>query len=235
MKQRVLVSWSSGKDSAWMLHVLRQRDDVEVVGLLTTINETFGRVAMHGVRREILQAQALAVGLPLWEVPLPWPCTNADYELRMHRWLMKAKQAGITAVAFGDLFLEDVRAYREHQLASTGIIPLFPLWGKPQDTATLAETMLSAGLRAVVVCVDPRKLSPPQRWAGRWYSQQFLQELPHDVDPCGERGEFHTLCVSGPMFRYGLTITLGAMVERDGFYFVDTQLATEPKNAEGHR
>jgi diphthamide synthase (EF-2-diphthine--ammonia ligase) len=132
MKQRVLVSWSSGKDSAWMLHVLRQRDDVEVVGLLTTINETFGRVAMHGVRREILQAQALAVGLPLWEVPLPWPCTNADYELRMHRWLMKAKQAGITAVAFGDLFLEDVRAYREQQLASTGIIPLFPLWGKPR-------------------------------------------------------------------------------------------------------
>jgi uncharacterized protein (TIGR00290 family) len=233
MKHRVLVSWSSGKDSAWMLHVLRQQDDVEVIGLLTTINETFGRVAMHGVRREILRAQAHAVGLPLWEVPLPWPCTNADYEQRMHRWLVSAKQAGITAVAFGDLFLEDVRAYREQQLATTGITPLFPLWGKPQHTAALAETMLSAGLQAVVVCVDARRLSPPQSWVGRCYSRQFLQELPSDVDPCGERGEFHTLCVSGPMFRHSLTVALGEVVEREGFYFVDLQLAPGSQSSAG--
>lgn len=226
MKQRILVSWSTGKDSAWTLHVLRQQDDVEVVGLLTTVNEVFGRVAMHGVRREVLLAQAEAVGLPLWEIPLPWPCTNADYEQRMQRWLVKAQQAGITAVAFGDLFLEDIRAYREKQLAGTGITPLFPLWGKPQDTATLAETMLSAGLQAVVVCVDPRKLSPPQHWVGHQYSRQFLEKLPRDVDPCGERGEFHTFCIAGPMFLRSLTVTFGTVVEREGFYYGDVQLAT---------
>ncbi len=209
-----------------MLHVLRQRDDVEVVGLLTTVNEAFGRVAMHGVRRDILRAQARAAGLPLWEIPLPWPCSNAAYEERMHRWCTYARQAGITAVAFGDLFLEDVRAYREQRLAQVGLRPLFPLWGRPQDTAALAETMLAAGLQAAVVCVDPRRLDPPQRWIGRWYTRQFLQDLPADVDPCGERGEFHTLCVAGPMFRHPVKITLGTAVERDGFWFLDSQLAT---------
>lgn len=209
-----------------MLHVLRQRDDVEVVGLLTTVNEAFGRVAMHGVRREVLRAQARAAGLPLWEIPLPWPCSNVEYEERMLRWCTCARQAGITAVAFGDLFLEDVRAYREQKLAQVGLRPLFPLWGRPQDTAALAETMLAAGLQAVLVCVDPRRLDPPQRWIGRWYTRQFLQDLPADVDPCGERGEFHTLCVAGPMFHHPLKITLGTAVERDGFWFLDSQLAT---------
>jgi uncharacterized protein (TIGR00290 family) len=226
MRERVVVSWSSGKDSAWMLYGLRQRDDVEVVGLLTTVNEAFGRVAMHGVRRDILRAQARAAGLPLWEIPLPWPCSNTEYEERMHRWCTCARQAGITAVAFGDLFLEDVRAYREQKLAQVGLRPLFPLWERPQDTAALAETMLAAGLQAVLVCVDPRRLDPPQRWIGRWYTRQFLQDLPADVDPCGERGEFHTLCVAGPMFRHPVQITLGTAVERDGFWFLDSQLAT---------
>jgi len=210
-----------------MLHVLRQRDDVEVVGLLTTVNEAFGRVAMHGVRREVLRAQARAAGLPLWEIPLPWPCSNVEYEERMLRWCTCARQAGITAVAFGDLFLEDVRAYREQQLGQVGLRPLFPLWGRPQDTAALAETMLAAGLQAAVVCIDPRRLDPPQRWIGRWYTRQFLQDLPSDVDPCGEQGEFHTLCVAGPMFRYPVQITLGTAVERDGFWFIDSQLASE--------
>ncbi|MCS7021976.1 MAG: adenine nucleotide alpha hydrolase [Gemmataceae bacterium] len=227
---RVLISWSSGKDSAWLLHVLRQRADVDVVGLLTTVNEKFGRVAMHGVRREVLQAQAQATGLPLWEIPLPWPCSNADYEQRMNQWLTRAQQAGITAVAFGDLFLEDVRAYREKQLAATGIIPMFPLWGKASATAQLAHDMLAAGLQAVVVCVDPSQLQPPLAWIGRRYDTDFLRELPPHVDPCGERGEFHTLCVAGPMFRYPLDITLGSVVQRDGFYFVDVQLASPLNN-----
>lgn len=207
-----------------MLHVLRQRDDVEVVGLLTTVNEVFGRVAMHGVHRDILRAQARAAGLPLWEIPLPWPCSNADYEQRMYRWCTCARQAGITAVAFGDLFLEDVRAYREQKLAAVGLKPLFPLWGHPQDTAALAETMLAGGLQAAVVCVDSQRLAPPQRWIGRWYNLQFLWDLPQDVDPCGERGEFHTLCVAGPMFRHPLKIALGTVIERDGFWFIDSQL-----------
>jgi uncharacterized protein (TIGR00290 family) len=181
---------------------------------------------MHGVRRDILRAQARAAGLPLWEIPLPWPCSNAEYEERMLRWCICARQAGITAVAFGDLFLEDVRAYREQRLAQVGLRPLFPLWGRPQDTAALAETMLAAGLQAAVICIDPRRLDPPQRWIGRWYTRQFLQDLPSEVDPCGERGEFHTLCVAGPMFRHPVKITLGTAVERDGFWFLDSQLAS---------
>jgi uncharacterized protein (TIGR00290 family) len=208
-----------------MLYQLQQQRDVEIVGLLTTVNERFQRVTMHGVRREILQAQAAAAGLPLWEVPIPWPCSNEDYEQRLQECLQRARQAGVDAVAFGDLFLEDVRAYRERQMAHTGVRPLFPLWGKPANTFGLARRLLSAGVRAVVVCVDPVRLTPPTAWLGRFYDEAFLQELPPDVDPCGERGEFHTLCIAGPMFRWNLSIQFAEMVQREGFWYLDVGLA----------
>jgi len=218
MKEKVLLSWSSGKDSAWALHVMRQRG-VEVVGLLTTINEAFGRVAMHGVRVELVQAQADAVGLPLWRVPLPWPCSNDDYEARMRAVVEKATSAGVTAFAFGDLFLEDIRAYRERQLADTGLKPLFPIWGTPSDTPALVRTMIASGLRATLTCVDPRQLSPT--FAGREFDADLFADLPVSVDPCGERGEFHTFCHTGPVFESPIRVRTGEVVERDGFWFAD--------------
>ena len=218
--KRVLLSWSSGKDSAWALHVLRQRGEVEVVGLATTFNEAFGRVAMHGVRAELVQAQADAAGLPLWPVPLPWPCSNDEYEIRMRAAVEKAKAAGVTAFAFGDLFLADIRAYRERQLAGTGVEPLFPIWGTPDDTPALARTMIDAGLQATLACVDPRQLSPT--FAGRAFDRALLADLPSGVDPCGERGEFHTFCRAGPMFAAPIRVRAGETVERDGFWFADS-------------
>ena len=217
--KRVLLSWSSGKDSAWALHVLRQRGEVEVVGLATTFNEAFGRVAMHGVRAELVQAQADAAGLPLWPVPLPWPCSNDEYEIRMRAAVEKAKAAGVTAFAFGDLFLADIRAYRERQLAGTGVEPLFPIWGTPDDTPALARTMIDAGLQATLACVDPRQLSPT--FAGRAFDHALLADLPSGVDPCGERGEFHTFCHAGPVFERPIRVRAGEVVERDGFWFAD--------------
>jgi uncharacterized protein (TIGR00290 family) len=214
---RVLVSWSSGKDSAWMLHALRQRHDVELVGLLTTVNETFGRVAMHAVRRELLAAQAGAAGLPLMEIPLPWPCSNDEYERRMSAAVGAAHARGVTHVAFGDLFLEDVRAYRERQMADTGLTPLFPLWGR--DTALLAREMIASGLRARLTTVDPRHL--PASFAGREFDTSLVDDLPAGVDPCGERGEFHSFCYDGPMFHHPIDIQPGDVVERDGFVFAD--------------
>lgn len=222
-KRRVLLSWSSGKDSAWTLHVLRQQPDIEVVGLLTTFNEAANRVAMHAVRHALVEVQAGATGLPLWPVPLPWPCSNADYEQRMLEVIGHARQQGITHVAFGDLFLEDVRDYRIRQLSGTGIDPLFPLWGSPANTPDLARRMLSAGLRAVVTCVDPKQLPAP--FAGRLYDSAFLAELPSGVDPCGERGEFHTFCFGGPMFQRQIDIQVGETVSRDGFCFTDLSYA----------
>ncbi len=219
MKPRALLSWSSGKDCAWALHVLRQHDDVEVVGLVTTINEAFGRVAMHGVRTELVQAQADAIGLPLWVVPLPWPCSNDEYETRMRDVIVTARTDGVTAFAFGDLFLSDVRAYREHQLAGTGIEPLFPLWGTADDTPNLARSMIFNGLRATLVCVDPRQLTTT--FVGRTFDSTLLADLPHNVDPCGERGEFHTFCHTGPMFKTPIRTQVGEVVERDGFCFAD--------------
>ncbi len=217
--KRVWLSWSSGKDSAWALYALRQQPDVEVVGLLTTFNESNHRVAMHGVRRELVEAQAEAAGLPLWPVFLPYPCSNEDYEQRMWAALERARQVGITHVAFGDLFLEDIRAYRERMMAGTGLEPLFPLWCGPAETRSLAEGMLAGGLQAVVTTVDPQHL--PESWAGRSYDRQFLAELPETVDPCGERGEFHTFCWAGPMFAQALAVQVGEWVVRDGFVFVD--------------
>jgi uncharacterized protein (TIGR00290 family) len=217
--KRVLLSWSSGKDSAWTLHVLRQQKDVELAGLLTTFNAAAGRVAMHAVRRELVEAQAAAAALPLWSVELPWPCSNAQYEARMHDVIERARQAGITHIAFGDLFLEDIRAYRERQLAGTGLEPLFPIWGTPADTPALARRMLAADLRAVLTCVDPKQLEG--RFVGRWFDAELLTDLPASVDPCGERGEFHTFCCAGPMFTAPIAVQLGEAVLRDGFWFVD--------------
>lgn len=219
MKPKVLLSWSSGKDSAWALHRLRQRGGVEVVGLVTTLNEAFGRVAMHGVRAELVQAQADAAGLPLWPVPLSWPCSNDEYEARMRDVIEKARSAGITAFAFGDLFLADIRAYRERQLAGTGIEPLFPIWGTPADTPALARDMIAAGFRATLACVDPRHLSPT--FAGREFDGELLADLPPGVDPCGENGEFHTFCHAGPVFARTIPMRVGDVVGRDGFCFVD--------------
>jgi len=217
--RRVLLSWSSGKDSAWALYVLRQEPDVDVVGLLTTFNEAADRVAMHAVRRGLVEAQAAATGLPLWAVDLPSPCSNADYEAKMAAVIERARGEGITHVAFGDLFLEDIRNYRIHQLAGTGIEPLFPLWGAVSATTDLARRMLAAGVRAVLTCVDPRQL--PDSFVGRQYDKALLTELPEGVDPCGERGEFHTFCYGGPMFAADIAVEIGERVTRDGFHFAD--------------
>lgn len=217
--RRVLLSWSSGKDSAWALHLLRQQRDTEVVGLLTTLNEATDRVAMHAVRRELVEAQAEAVGLPLWPVFLPWPCSNEEYERRMAAVIARVTAAGITHVAFGDLFLEDVRAYRVRQLAGTGIEPLFPLWGSAADTPVLADRMVAAGLKAVLTCVDPQKLAAS--FVGRQFDATLLAELPALVDSCGERGEFHTFCYDGPMLARPIPVQVGEIVSRDGFCFAD--------------
>ena len=214
---KAILCWSSGKDSAWTLHVLRQRQEVEVVGILTTINEVHNRVAMHAVRVSLLQAQAEAVGLPLWTVPIPSPCSNEQYEMAMKTAVQRALAAGVTVMAFGDLFLEEVRRYRETQLAGTGLSPLFPIWGL--STPLLAREMLSAGLRARITCVDPKQI--PSAFAGREFDETLLADLPAGADPCGERGEFHTFAYAGPMFRQPVPIQTGKIVTRDGFVFAD--------------
>ncbi|MCK6471992.1 MAG: adenine nucleotide alpha hydrolase [Planctomycetes bacterium] len=216
-KPKALLAWSSGKDSAWSLHVLRQKGEVEVVGLLTTINETFDRVAMHAVRRELVEAQAAAAGLPLWKVPIPWPCPNEVYEQRMAEAVAKARSEGIAQIAFGDLFLEDVRQYRVNKLTGTGVEPIFPVWGLPTDK--LAREMIAAGVETVITCVDPKQLDP--KFAGRAFDEKLLAELPPSADPCGEKGEFHSFCHAGPMYRARIPIKVGEIVERDGFRFAD--------------
>jgi uncharacterized protein (TIGR00290 family) len=225
MKPKVLLAWSSGKDSAWSLQVLRAQAEVEIVGLLTTINEAFDRVAMHAVRTELLRAQAEAADLPLWPVPIPWPCSNAAYEAAMDTAMARARAEGITHTAFGDLFLEDIRRYREERLAPTGITPLFPIWGMPTDA--LARRMIEGGLRARLTCVDPKSLDA--RFAGREFDAALLAELPPSVDPCGERGEFHTFTYDGPMFRRPVPIRAGETVTRDGFVFADLLAASAYK------
>ncbi len=215
--KKTWLSWSSGKDSAWSLYRLRERSDIQVAGLITTVNERHQRVAMHAVRLSLLEAQAEAAGLPLHVVPIPDPCSNEAYEAAMGRLIDKAKQEEVTHMAFGDLFLEDIRAYRERQLSGTGITPLFPLWQIPTDQ--LAREMIAGGLRAVITCVDPRHLAPA--FAGRTFDATFLADLPKEVDPCGERGEFHSFAVEGPMFRYPISVSVGEVVTRDGFVFAD--------------
>jgi uncharacterized protein (TIGR00290 family) len=221
--KKILLSWSSGKDSAWSLEVLRQRSDVEVVGLLTTINTHFQRVAMHGTRYELLKAQAAVAGLPLWEVPLPWPCSNEFYEQAMATACASATSQGISGIAFGDLFLEDVRRYREDRLRGTGLDPIFPLWGR--DTRELILEMIDGGLRARIVCVDPTKLS--KDFAGCNLNHDLVQRLPKTVDPCGENGEFHTFAYAGPMYYHSIPIETGERVERDGFVFADVLPGSE--------
>jgi uncharacterized protein (TIGR00290 family) len=213
---KVLLSWSSGKDSAWTLHVLRQQG-IHPAALLTTINEAADRVAMHGVRSALLQAQARAAGLPLIVVRLPHPCSNEVYEERMALAVAQARSNGFTHAAFGDLFLEDVRRYREERLAETGLTPLFPLWGRP--TNDLALDMIAGGIEARLTCIDMRVL--PRSFAGRVYDAQLLHDLPEGVDPCGERGEFHTCVVGGPMFDRRIDVLAGEIVQRDAFVFCD--------------
>jgi len=215
--KRVLLSWSSGKDCAWSLHLLRQRADVEVVALVTTLNEAANRVAMHAVRRVLVEAQAERVGLPLWAVDLPWPCSNADYEERMRAVCDRAVAEGITAVAFGDLFLEDVRAYRVRQMEGTGLELLFPAWGIP--TGALAREMIAGGVKAKITCVDPRKLAGS--FAGCEFDGDFLAALPAGVDPCGENGEFHSFVYDAPVFTRPIEVRGGEVLERDGFVFAD--------------
>ncbi len=217
MKKRVLLSWSSGKDSAWTLHVLRQRKDLEIAGLLTTVNSAFDRIAMHGTRRSVLEMQARAAGLQLITIPLPWPCSNDEYERLMAGACRDAVAQGINAVAFGDLFLEDIRAYRERQLQGTGLEPMFPLWQIPTDQ--LARNMVRGGLRAKLVCVDPKKLAP--EFVGREFDSSLTADLPPGVDPCGENGEFHTCVYAGPMFSNEIPVVTGERVLRDGFWFCD--------------
>lgn len=219
------MSWSSGKDSAWTVHVLRQRGDVEIAGLLTTINEAAERVAMHAVRVDVLRAQADSIGAPLWIVPIPSPCPNEIYEAAMAKAVDRAVKEGFTHVAFGDLFLDDIRRYREERLAGTGLTPLFPLFdATPGRTALLAREMIEAGLRARVTCLNPKKMD--RAFAGREFDESLLGDLPADVDPCAERGEFHTCAYAGPMFNHPVPIATGITVERDGFVFTDMTLIT---------
>ncbi len=215
--KRILLSWSSGKDSAWSLHVLRQRAEYEVVGLLTTFNEAADRVAMHAVRHDLVERQATAAGLPLWAVPLPWPCSNEEYESLMAQTCAKAVSEGIEGIAFGDLFLEDVRRYRERQLKGTGLEPIFPVWGLP--TQDLAQEMIASAVRAKLTCVDTRKLD--QAFVGHEFDQTLLSALPDTVDPCGERGEFHSFVYAGPMLNGAISVSVGETVVRDHFVFAD--------------
>lgn len=216
-RARAWLSWSSGKDSTLALATAREDPDLEVVGLLTTLNGSADRVAMHAVRRELLHAQAAALGLPVHEVDLPWPCPDQEYEALMRTALAVATSQGVTRMVFGDLYLADVRAYREQALAGTGIEPVFPLWGRP--TAALAEEMVDRGVRATLTCVDPRQLDAS--YAGRGFDRDLLADLPASVDPCGENGEFHTFVHDGPGFDHPLAVRVGDVVERDGFVFAD--------------
>ena len=218
-RPRVLVSWSSGKDSAWASHQLRQRDEVDVVGLITTCDEAFDRVATHAVRRELVERQARSLGLPLEVVPLPFPCSNEIYEARMRGVIAAAVAAGCTHLAFGDLHLRDVRDYRVKLLEGTGLEPLFPIWSTAGAMPDLARSMQASGLRAILTCVDPQQLS--ERFLGHAYDAAFLNAIPPGVDPCGERGEFHTFCTDGPGFDHPIAVIRGEQLKRDGSWFAD--------------
>jgi uncharacterized protein (TIGR00290 family) len=221
------MSWSSGKDSAFALHQVRSAGDVDVVGLMTTVSSASGRVAMHEVRRSLLEAQADALRLPLHIVELPWPCPNEVYEERTAAALVAARASGVESLVFGDLFLDDIRRYREDRLRSSGLTPRFPLWRRP--TEVVAREMVALGLRALITCVDPQQA--PRELAGRWYDEALLSDLPSGVDPCGENGEFHTFVVDGPGFTRSVEVVVGETVERDGFVFTDVVPAAHPDAA----
>jgi uncharacterized protein (TIGR00290 family) len=216
-RPKIWLSWSSGKDSAWTLHKLRTSGEFEVAALLTTINQDASRVAMHAVREELLEEQARAAGVPLVKVPIPARCSNLVYEAAMAAAVAQARAEGVCHMAFGDLFLEDIRRYREEKLGAVGVTPVFPIWGLP--TAALAREMVAAGLRAYLTCVDPKKLD--RSFAGRLFDRQLLDELPAAIDPCGENGEFHSFAFAGPMFSHPVGAKSGQIVERDGFVFAD--------------
>ena len=221
MKPKALVAWSTGKDSAWALHKVRLEGEYEIIGALTTITENFQRVSMHGVRLDVLGAQLRAANLPLVQVMIPFPCPNEVYEERMGVVVKAAAAAGITKIIFGDLFLEDIRAYREEKLRGTGIKAVFPLWKQPTDK--LAHEMIAGGLKARVVCIDPTRV--PTTLAGAWFDEKLLAKLPPDVDPCAENGEFHTCVLGGPMFGKNINVTVGEITQREDFVFADLMLA----------
>jgi uncharacterized protein (TIGR00290 family) len=221
VSRKAWLSWSSGKDAAWALHEIRRSGEYEIAGAMTTVTENFGRVSMHGVREEILNAQCAAAGLPQKIVRIPFPCPNETYEARMRAALEEAKREGVTHIIFGDLFLEDIRRYREEKMAGSGITPVFPLWGRPTDR--LARDMIAGGLEARLVSIDPKTM--PKDFAGRAFDRALLDELPAGVDPCGERGEFHTCVLAGPMFSRRIEVKTGEAAERDGFVFADLTLA----------
>jgi len=216
-RPKAWLAWSSGKDSAWALHTVRQTGEFEIVALLTTITEDYGRVAMHAVRERLVEMQAAAAGLPLVKVPIPAACRNEYYERAMGEAMSRARDEGVRHMIFGDLFLEDIRAYRENQLARCEMTPVFPLWRR--DTRRLAKEMLAGGLSAYLTCIDPRKLD--RSFAGRRFDAALLADLPAGVDPCGENGEFHSFACAGPMFRHPVGVEVGEVVERDGFVFAD--------------
>ena len=220
MAKRTLLSWSTGKDSAYALYVFRQTQEIRVEGLFTTVNRTHGRVAMHAVNEALLDLQARGVGLPLRKLEIPYPCSNEKYQTVMGAFVHEARSQGVESMAFGDVFLEDVRKYREEKLESTGITPLFPLWGL--ETDHMARTLLDAGFRMIITCVDPRHV--PKDFAGRQFDDSLLKDLPSPVDPCGENGEFHTFVYDGPIFKKPLHVEVGEIVERDGFVFADVVL-----------
>ena len=214
---KVILSWSSGKDSTWALHLLRQRPDVQIAALITAFNAEADRVAMHAVRRALVEAQAERTGIPLWAVELPWPCSNLEYEDRMRTVCQRATAEGVTAVAFGDLFLQDVRDYRIRQLQGTGLEPMFPLWQIP--TGQLSRDMIATGMKAKITCVDPSKIA--KSFAGREYDVSLLNALPSGADPCGENGEFHTFVYDSPMFSHPIEVRVGEVMESHGFVFAD--------------
>ena len=227
LRPRALIAWSSGKDSAWALHEVRRAGAFEIVGALTTVTHEFCRVSMHGVREELLAAQLAAARLPALVVRIPFPCPNEIYEREMAAALTEAKRAGVSHVVFGDLFLQDIRAYRETRLAQIGVTPVFPLWHRPTDA--LAREMIDGGLEAHLVCVDRKKL--PASFAGRRFDRALLESLPPDIDPCGENGEFHSFVTAGPMLERAIAVAAGDTVERDGFAFADLIPDVKPANA----
>lgn len=226
MRKNTWLSWSSGKDSAWALHALRQSDEYEVTGLFTTINTAFDRVAMHAVRVDLLRRQAQAVGLPLHLIEIPYPCSDAQYAAAMADFMARARGDDVRCMAFGDLYLQDVRRYREERMQGSGIEAVFPLWERP--TRPLLEEMLANGLRACLTCVDPRVL--PAEFAGRELTTELLDSMPSGIDPCGENGEFHSFVFDGPMFAQPLDIEMGEVVARDGFVFADCRLRGIPES-----
>lgn len=216
-KRKTLVSWSTGKDSAWALHVLQNDPSIDVVGLVCTTNEKFDRVAVHGVRIELLKQQAESANLPLYTIPIPYPCNNDEYVSAMKSFISDAKKQGVEHLAFGDLFLRDVRSYRENLLKETGITPLFPIWGC--STKMLSKQMISSGLKAIITCINPKQIA--KEFVGREFNESFLNDIPENVDPCGENGEFHSFAFEGPMFQNPIKVILGETVFRDDVYFAD--------------